>query len=650
MAASAEVFQFQAETKQLLNLMINSLYTSKDIFLRELISNASDALDRLRFEALTNHELMSADDKLEIRLSTDREAKTLTISDNGIGMSREEVITNIGTIAKSGTSELRQKMKEGASNEQLAELIGQFGVGFYSAFMVADKVVLVTRRGGSETAVRWESSGDGNYNLTDAEKPERGTTITLHLKPHDPESGMEDYTDKWILTRIVKRYSDFVSYPIVYVGRREGGEVVTEGSETEEQSEKSVIIEDKVLNTMKPLWLRSPSEVTDEEYNEFYKHIHHDLEEPLTRIHFRAEGRLEYQSLLFIPRTAPHDLYYHAPERGLRLYAKSVLIMERCEDLVPRYLRFVRGVVDSEDLPLNISRQMLQQDRHITQIQKGITKKILDELATLATDEEKYPRFWEQFGRAIKEGLSGDWENREKLISLLLFASSHDPEKLTTLKDYVSRMKEDQTQIFYLTGESRNVVENSPHLEVFKEKGYEVLFLTDPVDELMVQTLPEYDGRKLKSVGKGTMKLGSEEEHQKVEKELKEQEEQASQLLEQLQKKLDEHVKQVRLTNRLTTSPVCLVAGAEHDDSPFVERLLQRGKGGGSKQRRVMELNPQHEIFIKMKERFQNNPDEALLNDYAQLLLGYALLAEGSELPEPAEYNRVVASLMARAL
>jgi molecular chaperone HtpG len=651
MSAGAEVFQFQAETKQLLNLMINSLYTSKDIFLRELISNASDALDRLRFEALTRHELIEGDDKFEIRLATDREAKTLTVSDNGIGMSREEVIENIGTIAKSGTSELRQKIKEGASNEQLAELIGQFGVGFYSTFMVADRVVLVTRRAGSETAVRWESSGDGNYTISEVEKPERGTGITLHLKPLDPETGMEDYTDKWILTRIVKRYSDFVSYPIVYVDRREGGEVVAEGSASEEeQPEKSVVIEDKVLNTMKPLWLRSTSEVTDEEYNEFYKHIHHDLQEPLTKIHFRAEGRLEYQSLLFIPHTAPPDLYYHASERGLRLYAKSVLIMERCEDLVPRYLRFVRGVVDSADLPLNISRQMLQQDRHITQIQKGITKKVLDELANMASDEQKYLSFWEQFGRAIKEGAASDWENREKIISLLLIASSNDPEKLTTLKDYVSRMKADQTQIFYLTGQSRSVVENSPHLEVFKEKGYEVLFLTDPVDELVVQTLPEYDGHKLKSVGKGTMKLGSEEDHQKVEDELKKQEEQASELLLLLQQKLDEHVKQVRLTNRLTTSPVCLVAGAEHDDSPYIEQLLQRGRGGGSKQRRIMELNPQHEIFTKLKERFQNNADDALLSDYAKLLLGYALLAEGSELPEPAEYNRVVASLMARAL
>src|SRR5215213_2337863 len=400
MAATAEVLQFQAETKQLLDLMIHSLYTSKDIFLRELISNASDAIDRLRFESLTRPELIDDDAKLEIRLDVDREERTLTISDNGIGMNHDEVVANIGTIAKSGTRELRERMAEGASKEQLAEMIGQFGVGFYSAFMVADKVVMFTRRAGETQAVRWESTGDGQYSLTPAEETRRGTSITLHLKPADPEAGLEDFTDKWILARIVKRYSDFVSYPIVFTDRREGGDVSVEGEASE--SEKATIVEDKVLNTMKPIWTRPPAEVTTEETTDFYKHVFHSMEDPLDTIHIRAEGLVEYQALLFIPEKAPRDLYYHGAEVGLRLYAKGVLIMERCESLIPHYLRFIKGVVDSADLPLNISRQMLQQDRHITQVRKWITKKVLDEMTRLYnSDNEKYLTFWTQFGRAL---------------------------------------------------------------------------------------------------------------------------------------------------------------------------------------------------------------------------------------------------------
>jgi len=644
MAENSNTYEFQAETKPLLDLMVHSLYTNKDIFLRELISNASDAIDRLRFEALMKPELLGEDDKFEIRLDTDRTARTLTISDSGIGMSREEVIANIGTIAKSGTRELRAQT--GAA-EQLTKLIGQFGVGFYSSFMVADRVVLETRRAGEETAVRWESEGDGHYSLSDTRKSNRGTSITLHLKPFDPEAGIEDFTDMWVLSRIVRRYSDFVSYPIIYTDRREGGEVSIKA----EQVENSSVVEDKVLNSMKPLWTRPPTEVTGEEYVEFYRNMFHDSGEPLLTLHLRAEGRLEYQVLLFAPSRAPQDLYYHATEPELRLYAKGVLIMEHCADLLPRYLRFIKGVVDSADLPLNISRQMLQQDRHIAQMRKWITAKVINELLTLhANDSEKYLRLWEQFGRTIKEGVMEDHENRDSLVSLLLFQSSHDPEKLTTLKDYAGRMKDEQQQIFYLTGDSRSVVENSPHLEAFKTRSYEVLYLTDPVDELVVQGLREFEGHKLKSVGKGIVELGGEEEQEQLKKELEEKQAQAAGLLELLQKRLDAHVKQVRLTNRLTTSPVCMVAATEYDDSPFVERLLQRGKGGGPKQRRVMELNPKHEIYVKMEERFRKDSADPILNDYADLLFGYALLAEGSEIPEPVEFNRVLASLLTRAL
>jgi molecular chaperone HtpG len=648
MVANIETHQFQAETKQLLDLMIHSLYTTKEIFLRELISNASDALDRLRFEALTAPKLLDEDPRLEIRLEVDREARTLTVSDSGIGMGREEVISHIGTIARSGTRQLREKIKEGASDKVIKDMIGQFGVGFYSAFMVADRIVLTTRRAGEETATQWESAGDGHYTISDVEKPGRGTSITLHLKSADPESGIEDFTDKWIIGRTVKRYSDYVSYPIIFKDEREVS-VETEGGE--EQPEGAArVVEDKVLNAMKPLWTRPDTEVTEEEYTEFYKHISHEMSEPLHHIRAKAEGVLEYQALVFIPSKAPYDLYYHAHEFGLRLYAKGVLIMERCPELLPNYLRFLTGVLDSADLPLNISRQMLQQDRQITQIRKWLTKKTLDALQFLfANDYDKYLKFWKEFGRAFKEGVNAEYDHRDKVVSLLLFESSHDAEKLTTLKDYIARMKEDQQEIYYLTGESRSVVENSPHLEAYRDKGYEILYLTDPVDELVAQSLTEFEGRKLKSIVIGKAKLGTDEERAQAEQELKQKEEETSDLLKAIQKQLDQHVKDVRLTNRLTTSPACLV-GSEMDYSPQLERLLQMGKNGRPKQRRIMELNPQHEIFAKMQTRFQQGQDESVLNKYAQLLLGYAFLAEGSELPDPVNFNRLLVEVMTQSL
>jgi molecular chaperone HtpG len=629
--------------------MIHSLYTTKDIFLRELLSNASDALDRLRFESLTRPELLGDDDKLEIRLEVDEQARTLTIHDSGIGMSREEVITNIGTIAQSGTRELREKIRQGVSDERLIELIGQFGVGFYSAFMVAEKLTLVTRRAGEETATRWESTGDGQYTLSDATRARRGTSITLHLKPTDPENGLDDYTDKWILARIVKRYSDFVSYPIILKEQREEVERDEVGN-PKPDAPKTIVVEDRVLNSMKPIWTRPAGEVTDADYTEFYKLISHAHHEPLKTIPLRAEGALEYHALLFIPSEAPHDLFYHGTEWGLRLYAKGVLIIERCEELLPRYLRFIKGIVDSADLPLNISRQMLQQERHISVIRKWLTKKVLDSLRAMADEEpDKYLLFWKQFGNALKEGVTSDFDNKDRLVPLLRFQSSRDPEALTTLADYVARMKGEQQEIFYLTGESRRVVENSPHLEAFKAKGYEILYLVDRVDELLIQYLTEFEGKRLKSLGKGTVQVGSPEEREQAEKELEQQTAEASELLKFIQQHLDEYVKDVRLSHRLTTSPVCLV-GTEMDYSPQMERLLQMGQEGRPKQRRIMELNPRHEIFNRIRERFQQNKDDARLGKYAELLLGYALLAEGSELPDPVHFNQLVAELMAQTL
>jgi len=624
MAAQVETYQFQAETKQLLDIMIHSLYTTKEIFLRELISNASDALDRLGFESLTKPELTAEDATKEIRLEVDSDARTLTISDSGIGMSRDEVIEHIGTIAKSGTRELREKMREGASTSVLEELIGQFGVGFYSAFMVADRVTLLTRRAGEQRATRWESTGDGQYTISEADKPTRGTSITLHLKPVDHENGIEDYTDKWTLGRIVKRHSDFVNYPIRF--------------------------DDEVLNSMKPLWTRPASEVTETEYAEFYKHISHDFSDPIYHFAARAEGLLEYQALIFFPSKAPFDLFYHDHQSGLRLYAKGVLIMEQCPDLLPQYLRFLKGVVDSENLPLNISRQMLQQDRQIAAIRKWLTKKSLDAFQHLFDKEpEKYLELWKQFGRTLKEGAATDFENKDRLVSLLLFESSNDREKLTTLKDYVARMPAEQTDIFYMTGESRTVVENSPHLEAFKAKGYEVLYLVDTVDEWLVQAVNEFEGKNLKSVGKGTVQLGDEAERAQMEEELKKEQEVSAGLLQSIQQRLDQYLKEVRLTNRLTNSPVCLV-GAEMDLSPQMERLLQMSGGDRPKQKRIMELNPRHEIVAKMRQRYEKDSTDPKVGKYAELLYGYAVLAEGSDLPDPPQFNRLLAELMSETL
>jgi molecular chaperone HtpG len=624
MSTETQTFQFQAEARQVLDLMIHSLYTNKEIFLRELISNASDALDRLRFEALSNPELIDKDERLEIVIESDPKEKTITIHDNGIGMSREEVIQNIGTIAKSGTRELLQSLKEKKSPEVLNTLIGQFGVGFYSAFMAADRVTLLTRRGGDDKATQWESAGDGTYTITDSRKLTRGTSITLHLKTFEEGDDVDDFADKIVISRIVRQYSDFVAYPIYY--KEKGGKQ-----------------EDKPLNSMKPIWTRPRSEVSEEEYKEFYKHISHDWNEPMKTWSFRAEGRTEYQALLFVPSKAPFDLFYQTGKFGLHLYVRRVLIMEHCEELLPAYLRFVRGVVDSSDLPLNVSRQRLQEDRHIAQIRKWVTKKILDSFEEMQKNEpEKYGEFWGQFGRVLKEGASFDFDNRQKLLSLCLFESSADSQQRTTLKDYVGRMKEGQPAIYYITGPSRRAVENSPHLEAFKEKSYEVLYLVDPVDEVLVQWVPEFEEKKLKSVAKGTADLGDDTD-------LRDKLKEFSTLIDALQSRLDSRVKQVRLSGRLKSSPVCLVVG-EQDASPNLEKILSQMQTEHEKQKRIMEINPDHELVAKMRDRLKENREDPLLDDFAQVMYGYALLAEGSELDDPKSFNEAVMRIMAKSL
>ena len=648
MTATVETFPFQAETRQLLDIMIHSLYSQKEIFLRELISNASDAVDKVRFEAITQPELLAGGEQLEIRLEPDKEARTLTIHDTGIGMSRAEVIAHIGTIAKSGTREMMARLRESKADDKVENLIGQFGVGFYSSFMVADKVTLVTRRAGEQTATYWESTGQGEYAIADAERPTRGTSITLHLKPVDTENGIEDFTDPWVIKRIVKRYSDFVRYPILLKEEHQDVERDADGKPT---GQTKTIVEDKTLNSMKPIWTLPTADVTEAEYTEFYQQISHDFQPPLANLPLKAEGRIEYQALLFVPAHAPFDFYYVGAKTGLQLYVRRIMVMDHCEELLPRYLRFVKGVVDSMDLPLSISREKMQQDRHISQMRRWLASRVLEKLdAMLLAERDKYVTFWQAFGPAIKEGIASDRENTDKLIALALFSTSDDPEKLTTLAEYVGRMKSGQEEIYYLTGESRAAVEHSPHLEAFREKGYEVLYLIDPIDELMAQSLTEFEGKKLHSIAKGTVELGTADEKQQAEQQLKEQQQAYASLFELLQKQLADQVKEVRLSSRLTTSPVCLVSDAD-DYSPQLERLLKRAMNEDlPKQLRIMELNPKHPILEKMHTRFENTPDDPLLKEYAELLLGYALLAEGSPLVDPVEFNKQLADLMLRAL
>jgi len=623
MSANVETFQFQAEARQVLELMIHSLYTNKEIFLRELISNASDAIDRLRFEALSNPELIGADDRLEIVIEADPKDRTLTIHDNGIGMSRSEVIANIGTIAKSGTRELLASLKESQSSEIATSLIGQFGVGFYSVFMVSDRVTLVTRRAGEENGTQWESVGDGTYSVGDARRFTHGTSITLHLKKTE-DADSEDFTQSYVIESIIKKYSDFVTYPIRTKDK--------DGKESE-----------KPINSMKPIWTRPRSEVKDEEYNEFYKHISHDWNAPMRFWSFRAEGRSEYQALIYAPSEPPVDLFYQAGKWGLHLYVRRVLIVEHCQDLLPQYLRFMRGVVDSADLPLNVSRQRLQEDRHIEQIRKWLTRKVLDAFEEMSRKEpSEYLKLWKNFGRVLKEGATLDFDQKDKLLALFLFESSADPEKLTSFEEYVSRMKPDQKAIYFMTGPSRRSIEHSPHLEAFEAKGYEVLFLTDPVDEMLVQWVWDYKEKKLKSVAKGIADLGDDRDLGPKVKEF-------SSLMDVLQSKLDEHVKQVRLSGRLKTSPVCLVV-ADDEMSPNLEALLGKAKGELSRQKRILEINPDHELISRMCALHAASPEDPVLNDFANILYGYALLAEGSEITDPQQFNEALMRVVGKAI
>jgi molecular chaperone HtpG len=615
--ARKETRGFQTEAKQLLHLMIHSLYSNREIFLRELVSNASDAADKLRFEAVSNGDLYEGDADLKIRVSFDKDAKTITISDNGIGMSRDEVIENLGTIAKSGTANFMQKLS--GDQKKDAQLIGQFGVGFYSAFIVADKVVVTTRRAGAPVneAVRWECSGDAEFSVEAVEKAQRGMTVELHLK----DDALE-FADNWRLRTIIKKYSDHIAIPVV----------MQKQTPVDEEAKEP---EDEVINTATALWTRSRSDVTDEEYKEFYKHVSHDYAEPLTWSHNRVEGNLDYTSLLYLPSRAPFDLYNRDASRGLKLYVQRTFIMDDAEQFLPLYLRFIKGVVDSNDLSLNVSREILQKDPNIDSMRGALTKRVLDMLAKLAKGEpENYNNFWKEFGQVLKEGPAEDFANREKIAKLLRFATTHTEtaEQNQSLEDYVARMKEGQEKIYYIAAENFNTAKSSPHLEVFRKKGIEVLLLTDRVDEWLMSHLSEFDGKSLQDVGKGELDLGkldTEEEKQAKEKVA----EQLKPLLERVKAALTEQVAEVRITDRLTDSPACVVV-AEHDMGAQMRRILEQAGQKLPDSKPILELNPEHPLVKKLEQE----ASESRFGDLAHILFDQANLAEGAQLQDPAAY------------
>ncbi len=623
-SAAPEKMAFQAEVKQLLQLMIHSLYSNKEIVLRELISNASDAADKLRFEALADGALYEDDSELKIRVAFDKEARTVSISDNGIGMTRDEVIANIGTIAKSGTKEFFNALTGDQAKD--ANLIGQFGVGFYSSFIIADKVTLITRRAGATDAVRWESSGEGDYTLEAADKGARGTEIILHLR-----DGEDEFLSDWKLKTIIRKYSDHITLPIVMKKSewKEGAEVATDDDET--------------VNRASALWARNKNDISEDEYKEFYKHVSHDFEAPLAWSHSRVEGNQEYISLLYIPTKAPFDLYDRERRHGIKLYVKRVFIMEDAEKLMPQYLRFVRGVIDSADLPLNVSREILQSSRDVDAIKAGSTKKILSLLEDLAENKtEDYAAFYKEFGRVLKEGVGEDFANKDKIATLLRFASTHadTDAQVVSLKDYIARMQPEQAVIYYITADSFAAAQHSPHLEIFRKKGIEVLLMSDRVDEWLLGSLTDFEGKKLQSIAKGDLDLGKLESD--TEKEIhKKIEDEAKSLLERIKKTLGDQVKDVRVTHRLTDSPACLISDAE-DLSGNLARMLKAAGQNAPETKPILEINPTH----KLVKRLEAETSEAVFSDLSLVLFDQALLAEGGVLNDPASFVKRMNSLI----
>ena len=638
---ATEKKEFKTEVQQLLDLVIHSLYSNKDIFLRELISNGSDAIDKLRFNALSDKELLKDQPDFRIKLYTDNDAKTLVIEDNGIGMTKDELEANIGTIASSGTRKFMEEAKKGNSPDN-PELIGQFGVGFYSAFMVADKVTLKTRPAGSDESWTWESSGDGSYEITEGGREKNGTEITLSLK-----EDCRDYIVEFRLREIIKKYSDFVEYPILMDITREDPELDEEGK-PKEGAEKKVTITEETLNSMKAIWMRPKSEVKKDEYNEFYKHISHDYTDPLKIIHYSAEGTLEFKALLYLPSKAPFDMFQHeGVKHGINLYVKRVFIMDSCEALVPRYLRFVKGVVESNDLPLNVSREILQEDLIIKKIEKNVTSKILTSLKDMMKkSKEEYISFYKEFGKVIKEGIEVDPSNKDKIKDLLLFESSKTkPGEYVSLREYTERMLPEQKNIYFLTGDSRATIDNSPHLEVFKKKDVEVLFMTEPVDEFILPGFGEYSDKSLKSIAQGDIDLGTEEEKKIAEEQKKEVTGKYKKLIKKIEESLKEDVKEVRLSDRLTDSPSCLVTD-EGDINPQMERIFAAMNQPVPEVKRILEVNPHHPVIEKMNKIFETDKKDSRVSDFSELLHNQALLTEGVAVKDPVRFSKLITDLM----
>ena len=632
MAATVEKMEFKTEVKELLDLMIHSLYSHKEIFLRELISNASDAVDKARYEALTNKEILDNTGEWKIRIIVDKAAGTLTIRDNGMGMTRDEAVAELGTIAHSGTKDFVRVLKEKAAQER-PELIGQFGVGFYSSFMVADKVTVITRKAVEKTkkAVKWESTADGSFIVEDAEKEQAGTDVVLHLKAEEKK-----YLDEWEIRSVVRKYSDYIEYPVVM-------DVEREKEDPQDKTKKIKVTEEEQMNAGKAIWLRDPSAVTKEEYNEFYKHISHDYGDPARVIHYRAEGTSEFTALLYLPAKAPYGILYRDFKIGPTLYVKRVQIMDHCEQLIPAYLRFVSGVVDSSDLPLNVSREILQSNKQVEIINKNITKKVLDTLADMMKNSyEEYVKFHGEFGRVLKEGIHYDFGRKEQIADLLLFRSTRtEAGKFTTLTDYVRDMPIAQPEIYYITGKPDENVMQSPYLEAFREKGYDVLIMTDDIDDILMLDLQEYKGKKIKSVIKGDVNLDKTGDAEK-----EKSKEKLGKLLDMIKQQLKDDVKDVRLSGRLTDSACCLVADEQGLD-PQMEKLLRSMGQEVPSQKRVLEINPQHQVFDAMNGLVGKEGNEAVLKEYIDMLYNQALLLEGSKLKDPAGFAKTMAKIMA---
>ncbi|MBU4486708.1 MAG: molecular chaperone HtpG [Candidatus Delongbacteria bacterium] len=635
--------KFKTEVSQLLELVTHSLYSNKEIFIRELVSNASDALDKLRLEGLRDKNILENNTDFKIKVDFNKDAETITITDNGIGMTKDEIIDNIGTIAKSGTKEFFARLKDLKSDDKDAkaeQLIGQFGVGFYSAFIVSEKIVIYSKKAGSsEPAVKWESDGKEKFSIEEFKKHDRGTEVILYLNKEN-----FDFASEWRIKEIVKKYSDYISYPIVMTVEREEKPKDKDGKEIKD-AEPITKYEDTILNSMKAIWQKDKKHISDEDYNEFYKHISHDWEEPLDRIHLSVEGMLSYKALLYLPKKPPYDLFLREAKIGVSLYVKNVFIMDDNKNLLPEYLRFIKGVVDSADLPLNVSREILQEDKMLEKIKTNLVKKVLETLKKMKEkDSDKYLEFYTAFCKVLKEGLYTDHENKDKLAELVMFESTKtDKGKLTSLKDYVSRMPEDQKEIYFIAGEKRDIIENSPHIEKFKAKDYEVLFFTDPIDEFITNGLFEYEKKAIKSIGKGEIDLGDDET---VKKEKEEETKKFKSLLETIKDNLKDEVKEVRVSARLTSSAVCLVSD-EHGMTPNMEKLFKSMNQEVPKTKRILEINAKHPLFEALNSIYDKNKEDSRLKDYSELLYDQALLTEGAQLKDPVKFAQKMADLMA---